>query len=143
MRAATRVDSSGMGLKMSVLTFGAPRQYASLASSTSSSSLRQRTNLKGPVPTGLVATWASPFSRTYFGGTMGMQKARFVIEGGERHLGHDAHGERIDDLDALDVGERPAPARLLVGVQHALDAELDRLGVEVLAVVELDARAAA
>src|SRR5262249_53587354 len=32
-----------------------------------------------------------------------------------------------------------APARLLVGVQHALDAELDGLRVEVLAVVELDA----
>ena len=52
MRAATRVDSSGMGFQISVFTFGAPPQYVSLASSTSSSSLRQRTNLNGPEPTG-------------------------------------------------------------------------------------------
>src|SRR5215510_11161941 len=50
--AATRTASSGIGRNTTVLIFGAPRHHASLASSTISSSLDQRTNLYGPVPIG-------------------------------------------------------------------------------------------
>src|SRR5436309_492507 len=59
--AATRTASSGMGRKTTVLTCGAPRQYASLASRTSSSSFDQRTNLYGPVPMGFFEKSAVSF----------------------------------------------------------------------------------
>ena len=51
-----------------------------------------------------------------------------------------AHGQRIDDLDLLDRGELGPAERALHG-QVALEGELRRLGVERLAVVELDVRA--
>src|SRR5207244_13256980 len=50
--AATRTASSGIGRNTTVLILGAPRHHAVLASSTTSSSLAQRTNLHGPVPLG-------------------------------------------------------------------------------------------
>lgn len=56
--------------KVRDLIASAPFQYCSLASSTTRSPFFQSTNLKGPVPTGLRATWASPFSRVYFGASM-------------------------------------------------------------------------
>src|SRR5262249_16808830 len=40
----------------------------------------------GPEPTGCVATYASPFSRTYFGGTIGIAYARLVTSVGNGRL---------------------------------------------------------
>src|SRR6059036_3426973 len=68
--AATRTASSGMGRKTTVLTCGAPRQYASLASRTSSSSFDQRTNLYGPVPMGFFEKSAVSFPADSLGGSI-------------------------------------------------------------------------
>ncbi|OGL05601.1 MAG: hypothetical protein A3H48_04725 [Candidatus Rokubacteria bacterium RIFCSPLOWO2_02_FULL_71_18] len=68
--SAICVAVSGITRKTSVLIAGAPFQYWSLASSTVRSPLRHSTNRNGPVPTGLRAKWASPFSLMYFGGTI-------------------------------------------------------------------------
>src|SRR5882672_12260676 len=68
--AATRTASSGIGRKTTVLTFGAPRQYWSLASSTITSSFDQRTNLKGPVPMGALEIAPVSLSFDAFGGIM-------------------------------------------------------------------------
>ena len=61
-------------------------------------------------------------------------------EHGERPLAHHVHGVLVDDLDLLHRGQRRLGAGLRV-VQLALDAELDGLGIEGLAVVELHAAA--
>jgi hypothetical protein len=50
-----------------------------------------------------------------------------------------AHGERIHDLDMSQGREGRTAAQLELGIDQALEAELYRLGVEGLAVVEPDA----
>ncbi len=54
-------------------------------------------------------------------------------------LGVDPHRVGVHDLHPVDRGERRGAAQLVGRVGQTLDAELDRLGGEVLAVVELDA----
>ena len=68
--SAIWVAVSGITRKTMVLIAGAPFQYCSLASMVVRSPFRHSTNLKGPVPTGFLAKWASPFSLMYFGGTI-------------------------------------------------------------------------
>ena len=58
----------------------------------------------------------------------------------ERALEVQADGQRIDDLDLLDRRDLGPPERALHR-QMALEGELRRLGIERLAVVELDVRA--
>ena len=53
--ADTRVDGSGMALKTTVLTFGAPPQYVLLASSSTDSPFAHLTTRNGPVPIGFAA----------------------------------------------------------------------------------------
>src|SRR4030095_3677109 len=55
-----------------------------------------------------------------------------------RLLGVDLHGVRIDDLHPVDRRERCRAPQLVGGISETLEAELHRIGVEVLAVVELD-----
>ena len=51
----SRSDDSNNTLKTKVLNFGAPLKYSSLAVSTSTFPETQWSNLKGPVPTGLIS----------------------------------------------------------------------------------------
>jgi hypothetical protein len=51
----------------------------------------------------------------------------------------DAHGERVHDLHVAERSEGGSPAHLVLGVHQSLEAELDRLRVHRLAVVELHA----
>ena len=60
----------------------------------------------------------------------------------ERRLEQQLDGQRIDDLDLVDRAELGLAERALHG-QVAVEAVLRGLGVERLAVVELDVRAAA
>ena len=54
-------------------------------------------------------------------------------------LGLEADGQVVDDLDRSDPLEAVPQVRLLGGVEHAVDAELHRLRIHGLAVLELDA----
>src|SRR5215211_3690899 len=73
--AATRVEDSGIGRKISVSIFGRPGcQYFGLAFITIRSSFTHSWNIKGPVPTGFALKPSSFTSAMYLGGTM----AQFV-----------------------------------------------------------------
>src|SRR2546428_144661 len=75
--AATRTACSGIGRKISVLTLGAPPHQLGLASSSMSSSLTQRTNLYGPVPTGFRSANTLSFPRKCLGAMMCPRRARW------------------------------------------------------------------
>src|SRR5215470_12088533 len=70
LRAASRVDSSGITRNTRVLMLGGLRQYCSLASSTSSTPGLNETNLYGPAPTGAFLKPSGPTCSTYFLGTI-------------------------------------------------------------------------
>ena len=53
--------------------------------------------------------------------------------------GGDVHGEGVHDLGAGDRAELGADGGLRFGIRGSVEGELDRVGVEVVAVVELDA----
>jgi len=67
---ATRVDSSGTDLKTRRFTAGGLRQYASLASSTTSMPGVNETNRYGPAPTGALRKPSSPTRSVYAFGTI-------------------------------------------------------------------------
>ena len=56
-----------------------------------------------------------------------------------RLVQHEVHGVVVDDLHGLDRGHLPRRRRLRVGIRDVLDVPLHDLGVELFAVVELDA----
>src|SRR6516165_874646 len=69
-RAASRVESSGIALRMRRFTLGVLRQYWSNASRTSSTPGVNETNLYGPAPIGAFLKPSSPTFSTYFFGTI-------------------------------------------------------------------------
>ena len=71
----------------------------------------------------------------------GLAQGDVAQEHRPRLLGVDPHGVGIHDLHPVDRRERRGAPQLVGRVGQALDAELDRVGVEILAVVELDAPA--
>src|SRR5712664_3280374 len=113
LSAASRVVSSGITLKTSRLTLGILRQYGSNASNTSSTPGLNDVNLCGPAPMGAFLKPSSPTFSTYFLGTI--QPAPVAGDRGDLVL------ERL---------RRDAAA--------PLERELDVLGRDGLAVVELD-----
>src|SRR5918998_2595432 len=72
--AAVRVASSGIVLKRTFLTFGAPPQYSSLAASVQSlSGSVQEASLYGPVPLASLAKTSIPWA-AHFGATIVIEK---------------------------------------------------------------------
>ena len=99
------------------------------------------TNLYGPAPIGCFLKPSSPTSvRYFFGRTRPAPLAVRAEEGheiGPRLVQVEAHDARIDDLDLLDVFVQD----LRGGAVVALEAELDVLGGQRVAVVEFQVRA--
>src|SRR5262245_45008359 len=75
------------------------------------------------------------------GGGDGRAQGEMVLEGGIRPRGDDAHGVLVDDVDGADQAEVQGLARLQLGIADAVEAELHRFRIDLLAVVELDALA--
>ena len=69
----------------------------------------------------------------------GRRMGQRIDEGRERFLEREAHGVRIDDLGLDDVLVQVVALELVVGVGDTVEVDLHRLGIEIRAVMELDA----
>ena len=93
------------------------------------------TNVNGPVPTGvLLKSMSVEFGSMYI--VFELRQHRRV-----RVAQHELHGRIVDDVHVVDGGEVRAARRAEVLVHDLVEGELDVLGLEVFAVVELDALA--
>ncbi len=110
------------------------------AASVMWSSFTHSTNLNAPVPapTGLRVKSCPPASTAFCETIIPARSTRLASKRREGRLEVELDRIRVHHLDRLDEADLRRAAALLVG-QIALDIPLDRIGVEVRAVVVLDA----